>query len=91
MRSQMRATAAFGSLSFFAGFWPGKLFRIANRRSAGQAAANSASSCSLVKLSKGVVVVAEASSGVANATISFVSYMVKVVILVLLGHARRGS
>ena len=45
MRSQMRATAVFGSLSFFAGYWPGKLFRIANRRSAGQAAANSASSC----------------------------------------------
>ena len=38
-----------------------------------QAAANCASSCSLVKLSKGVVVAAEASSGVANATISFVS------------------
>jgi integrase len=36
------------------GFSPGKLFRIANRRSAGQPAANSASSCSLVKLSNGV-------------------------------------
>src|ERR1017187_4209199 len=73
MRAQMRATAVFGSWSFFAGFWPGKLFRIANWRSAGQAAANCASSCTLVKLSKGVVVAAEASSGVANATISFVS------------------
>ena len=54
MRCQMRATAVFGSFSFFAGFSPGNLFRIASRRSAGPLAANSASSCSLVKLSKGV-------------------------------------
>src|ERR1022692_2271458 len=84
MRCQIRAPAVLGSFSFFAGFSPGRLFRIANRRSAGQPAANSASSCSLVKLSNGVCAAAEASSGVANATISFVSLIVKVVIIVLL-------
>src|ERR1019366_4455043 len=54
MRAQMRLAAVVASLNFLVGFSPGKLFRIANRRSAGQPAANSASSCSLVKLSNRV-------------------------------------
>src|ERR1017187_4545230 len=76
MRCQMRATAVLGSLSFLVGFSPGKLFRIASRRSAGQAAANSASSCSLANVSKGVVVVAAASSAVACAVTLFSESMV---------------
>src|ERR1022692_1739176 len=87
MRAQMRLAAVVASLNFLVGFSPGKLFRIANRRSAGQPAANSASSCSLVKLSNGVCTAADASSGVENATISFVSLIVNVVIIVLLGAA----
>src|ERR1035438_3730172 len=67
MRFQMRLAAVLGSFSFFAGFSPGRLFRIASRRSAGQALASSASSCWLAKLSKGVVLAAAASSGLANA------------------------
>ena len=63
MRAQMRAMAVFESFSFFTGFSPGRLFRIATRRSAGQVAAKSASSWSLAKVSKGVAVAAAASSG----------------------------
>jgi len=85
MRSQIRTMAVLASFSFLTGFSPAKLFRIATRGSAGQDAANSASSCWLLKASKGVAVVAAASSGVANATISFCSLMVKVAIIVLLG------
>ena len=67
--------AAFlGSFIFLTGFSPGRLFRTANRRSAGQAAANSDSSCSLAKMSNGVCVAADASSVVENATISFCSF-----------------
>src|ERR1017187_3610585 len=84
MRAQMRLAAVVASLNFLVGFSPGKLFRIANRRSAGQPAANSASSCSLVKLSNGVCTATDASSGVENATISFVSLIVNVVTLNLL-------
>src|ERR1022692_546981 len=76
MRFQMRLAAVLGSFSFFAGFSPGKVVRIASRRSARPALASSASSCSLANVSKGVVVVAAASSAVACAVTLFSESMV---------------
>src|ERR1017187_5104618 len=87
MRSQMRLAAALLLLKLSTGVTPVRLFQIATRRSVGHALASSASSFWLEKLSKGVCVAAEASSGVENATISFVSLIVNVVILNLLGAA----
>ena len=63
MRVQIRLTAALAVLKLFTGVTPGRLFQIATRRSAGQAAASSASSFWLAKVSNGVAVVAAASSG----------------------------
>jgi hypothetical protein len=80
----MRVAATLPVWKRFTGRTPGRLFQMAASRSGGQAAIKSASSCRLLKLWKRVAVVAAASSGVANATISFCSLMVKVVILVLL-------
>jgi hypothetical protein len=56
--------AALVSGSFLNATAPGRLFQMPASRSAGQDAASSANCCSLVKLSKGVWVVAAASSGV---------------------------
>jgi hypothetical protein len=53
-------------LNFFTGVTPGRLFQIATSRSAGHFAIRLASSFWLAKVSKGVVVVAAASSGVAK-------------------------
>src|SRR5450756_264938 len=75
------ATLWFGKR--FTGLTPARLFQIATSLSLGQEAASSPHSCGLVKLSKGVAVVVAASSAVANATISFWSLMVNVVIMVL--------
>ena len=82
MRGQILPAAALPSLNFFTGVTPARLFQMATSRSPGHDAANAASSSSLVKLSKDAGVLAAASSVVANATISFCSLMVKVVIIV---------
>jgi hypothetical protein len=85
MLSQMRPAAALLLLNRFTGSTPGRLFQVATKRSAGQAAISSASSFWLLKLSNGVAVVALASSGEPNALMLFCSSIVKVVIIVLLG------
>src|ERR1022692_2817184 len=85
MRVQMRLTAVLVLLKLSTATTPARLFQIATRRSGGQAAANSASSFWLAKVSNGVVVVAAASSGVPNAVMLFSLSIVKVVIIVLLG------
>jgi hypothetical protein len=56
--------ALAGSLISVAGVRPSALFQTARRRSAGHALASSASSCSVVKVSKGVALLAAASSWV---------------------------
>src|ERR1035438_4416549 len=67
MRVQIRLTAVLELLKLSTATTPARLFQIATNRSAGQVAANSASSFWLAKVSNGVVVVAAASSGVPNA------------------------
>ena len=81
MRAQIRATALSALLTPFAGVTPGRLFQMARSRSGGQAAASSANSFSLAKVSNGVLVVAAASSTEANAVMLFCSSLVKVVII----------
>src|ERR1019366_8620794 len=83
--SQIRPAAALAVLKLFTGFTPGRLFQIATRRSAGHCVASAASSCWLAKGSKGVAVVAAASSWVPNAVMLFCSSIVNVFIIVLLG------
>src|ERR1035437_6538462 len=78
MRSQIRPAAPSAFLTFFTGFTPGILFQMATNRSGGQALASSVSSCSLAKESKGVVVVAAASSWVPKAVMLFCSSIVNV-------------
>src|ERR1039458_112594 len=80
MRFQTREAAAWGDLKLFIGVTPGRLFQRATRRVAGQPATSSASSCSLPKLSKGVVVGAMASAWPATAVMLFCSSTVKIVI-----------
>src|SRR5450756_2500123 len=80
MDSQMRPAATLAVLKLFTGFTPGRLFQMATSRSAGQPAASSASSFWLAKESKGVVVVAAASSWVANALMWFSASMINVFI-----------
>lgn len=58
IRSQMRLAAVLVLLNPFTGFTPGRLFHTATRRSVGQAAASSASSFWLAKVSKGAAVTA---------------------------------
>src|ERR1035437_211306 len=76
--SQIRPAAALGVLKLFTGFTPVRLFQMATRRSAGQPAASSVRSFWLAKESKGVVVVAVASSWVPNAVMLFCSSIVNV-------------
>src|ERR1035437_1032712 len=83
MRAHTWPAATLWLAKRFTGLTPARLFQIATSLSLGQEAASSPHSCGLVKLSKGVAVVAAASSAVANATISFWSLMVNVVIMVL--------
>src|SRR5450759_5193113 len=85
MDSQMRPAATLAVLKLFTGFTPGRLFQMATRRSAGQPAASAARSFWLAKESKGVVVVAAASSWVPNAVMLFWSSIVNVFISCLLG------
>jgi hypothetical protein len=54
---QIRVAAVVRSLNFLTGVTPGRLFQMATRRTAGQPATSSASSCWLVKVSNGVAVV----------------------------------
>ncbi len=93
MRSQIRLMAVLGFLNFFTGVTPAKPFQISAKRSAGQAEANSASSCWVAKASKGVVDAAVASSRDAKAVISFSLLIVHVVMIVcpfrLRGHDNR--
>src|ERR1700730_15093920 len=84
MRSQIRLAAELPLLKRFTGSTPGKPFQIATRRSGSQPATSPANSFWLLKLSKGVAVVAAASSAEPNAVMLFCSSMVKVVIIVLL-------
>ena len=84
MRSQILPAATLALLKLFTGFTPARLFQMATSRSAGQAAVRSASSFWLAKVSKGVVVVAAASSGVANTLMLFSLSIVKVFIVILL-------
>src|ERR1017187_1628315 len=83
MRAQIWPAAALWLAKRFTDLTPARLFQIVTSLSLGQEAARAANSCWLLKLSKGVAVVAAASSAVANATISFWSLMVNVVIMVL--------
>src|ERR1019366_6804331 len=83
MRAHTWPAAASWLGKRFTGLTPARLFQIATSLSLGQEVARASNSCWLVKLSKGVAVVAAASSAVANTTISFWSLMVKVVIMVL--------
>src|ERR1035438_4544016 len=85
MRAQIRLTAVLVLLKLSTATTPARLFQIATNRSAGQVVASSASSFWLANVSKGVVVVAAASSGVPNAVMLFSLSIVKVVIIVLLG------
>jgi len=87
MRAQMRLAAAWALLKLFTGATPGRLLKVATRRSAGQLAISSARSFSLANESKGVVVAAAASSAVANALMLFSASIVKVVIIVFLCSA----
>ena len=75
-------------VNFRIGWTPGRLLQIASRRLAGQDWASSTNSCGLLKLSKGVVVVVAASSGVACAMMWLSVSIVKVVIMVFLCSAR---
>src|ERR1019366_180954 len=84
MCSQIRPAATLALLKLFTGFTPVRLFQMATTRSAGQPAASSARSFWLAKVSNGVVVVAAASSWVANAVMLFCSSIVNVFIIVLL-------
>jgi hypothetical protein len=61
MRAQMRRMAALRSVNFRTGVTPGRLFQISSSRLPGHALATSASSRSLLKVSKGVAVAAAAS------------------------------
>src|ERR1035438_3297635 len=92
MRSQMRLEPALAFLKPFTGFTPGRLFQMATSRSAGQPAASSARSFWLAKESKGVVVVAAASSWVPNAVMLLSELIVNVFMSFLLGRwgERRG-
>src|SRR5712692_8459556 len=67
MRSQILPAAIFVVLKLFTGVTPGRLFQMATSRSSGQGRAKLKSSFWPAKVSNGVVVVAAASSGVANA------------------------
>lgn len=78
MRSQILPAATLAFLNFFTGVTPGGLFQIAISRSAGHFAIRLASSFSLANASKGVVVVAAASSGVADALMLLSVSIVKV-------------
>src|SRR3954451_13791250 len=82
-RAQIWPAAAAWLAKRFTGLTPARLFQIATSLSLGQEAASSPHSCWLLKLSNGVAVVAAAASAVANATISFCSLIVNVVIIVL--------
>jgi hypothetical protein len=84
IRAQIRPTAVLVFLKLSTATTPARLFQIATRRSAGQAAASSASSFWLAKVSNGVVLVAAASSGVPNAVMLLSLSIVNVVIIVLL-------
>ena len=64
MRFQIRPAAAWELLKLFTGATPGRLLKVATKRSAGQASAGSASSFSLANESKGVVVAAAASAAI---------------------------
>ena len=75
-------------VNFRIGWTPGRLLQIASSRLAGQDWASSTNSCGLLKLSKGVVVVVAASSGVACAVMWLSVSIVKVVIMVFLCSAR---
>lgn len=83
MRFQTRLIAVLWSLNFFTGVTPGRLFQMATSLSAGHWVANSANSCSVLKLSKGVVVAAAASSGVPCAVMLFSLSMVNVMLNLL--------
>src|ERR1039457_3606735 len=85
MRSQMRLAAALAFLKLFTGFTPGRLFQMATSRSAGQPAASSAKSFWLANESKGVGVVAAASSWVPNAVMLLSELIVNVFMCFLLG------
>src|SRR5674476_587283 len=85
MDSQIRLAATLAVLKLLTGFTPGRLFQMATSRSAGQPAASSASSFWLAKESKGVVVVAAASSWVPNAVMLLSESIVNVFMSFLLG------
>ena len=78
--SQIRPVATLAVLKLFTGLTPGRLFQMAAKRSADQLAARSARFFWLVKESKGVTVVAAASSSVPNAVMLFCSSIVNVFI-----------
>src|ERR1017187_8122104 len=80
MRVQMRAMAVFGFLNFCTGVLPGRLFQTATSLSAGQAAANSASSCWLAKDWAPAATAAAAWSGVWQAVMLLSASMVNVFI-----------
>src|SRR6266849_6870169 len=80
MRSQILPAAVLVVLKLFTGVTPGRLFQIATSRSSGHFATKLASSFWLAKVSNGVVVVAAASSGVANALMLLSVSMVNVFI-----------
>jgi hypothetical protein len=82
MRFQIRPAAAWELLKLFTGATPGRLLKVATKRSAGQASASSASSFSLANESKGVVVAPAASSAVANTLMLLSLSIVKVFIIV---------
>jgi hypothetical protein len=72
--------AVFWLVNFLTGVTPGSVFQMPTNRAPGQVLAKAIHSASLWKVSKGVVLFAAASSGLANATISLYSVMVYVVI-----------
>jgi len=71
---------------FTPGPTPGRLLKVATWRSAGQLASRSARSCRLVKVSKGVMLAAAASSALANTVMLLSLSMVNVFIAVLSWH-----
>src|ERR1035441_1437971 len=85
MRSQMRLAAVLALLKLSTGVTPGKLFQMATSRSAGQAAASSASCFWLVKGWAPAPTAASARSAVGKAVMLFSVSIVNVVIIVLLG------
>jgi hypothetical protein len=81
----MRLVAALPLLNPFTGFTPGRLFQMATKRSAGQAAASSSSSFLLAKDWAPVPTAASACSGVGKAVMLLSASIVNVVTIVLLG------